>query len=74
MMAEQSEFFASTKDCILMIGKADQRPFRTAGHCRKKLRLLFPINLAYDVHAGSHGYETEAPYNGPAFGMRGGTT
>jgi hypothetical protein len=55
MMAEQSEFFASAKDKILMIGKADQRPFRTAGHRRKKLRLLFPINLAYDVHAGSHG-------------------
>jgi hypothetical protein len=55
MMAEQSEFFASAKDKILMIGKADQRPFRTAGHRRKKLRLLFPINLAYDVHVSRHG-------------------
>jgi hypothetical protein len=55
MMAEQSEFFASAKDKILTIGKAEQRPFRTAGHRRRKLRLLFPINLAYDVHAGSHG-------------------
>jgi hypothetical protein len=55
MMAEQSEFFASTKAKILMIGKAEQRPFRTAGHRRKPLRLLFPINLAYDVHVGSHG-------------------
>jgi len=55
MMAEQSEFFASTKDKILMIGKADQRPFRRAGHRRKQLRLLFPINLAYDVHVGRHG-------------------
>jgi len=55
MLAKQSEFFASTKDKILMIGKADQRPFRTADYRRKKLRLLFPINLAYEVHVGSHG-------------------
>jgi hypothetical protein len=55
MMAAQSEFFASTKVRILMIGKAEQHPFRTVGHRRKELRLLFPINLAYDVHAGSHG-------------------
>jgi hypothetical protein len=55
MMAEQSEFFASTKDKILMIGKADHRSFRHAGHRRKPLRLLFPINLAYEVHVGSHG-------------------
>jgi hypothetical protein len=40
MMAEQSEFFASTKDKILMMGKADQRPFRTAGHRRKKIKVI----------------------------------
>jgi hypothetical protein len=55
MMAEQSEFFASTKDKILTIDKADHRSFRRAGHRRKRLRLLFPINLAYDVLIGSHG-------------------
>jgi hypothetical protein len=55
MMAEQSEFFASTKDKILTIGKADHRPFRCGGHRRKQLRLLFRINLAYDVHVASHG-------------------
>jgi hypothetical protein len=27
----------------------------------KQLRLLLPIHLAYDVHVGSHGKETEAP-------------
>jgi hypothetical protein len=55
MMAEQSEFFASTKAKILMIGKADQRPFRRSGHRQRPLRLLFPIHLAYDVHVGRHG-------------------
>jgi hypothetical protein len=55
MMAEQSEFFASTKDKIRTIGKADHRPFQRSGDRQKQLRLLFPINLAYDVDAGSHG-------------------
>jgi hypothetical protein len=55
MIAEQSEFFASTNDKILTIGKADHRSFRRAGHRRKPLRLLFPINLAYEVHVGRHG-------------------
>jgi hypothetical protein len=55
MMAEQSENFASAKDKILMIGKADRRLLRHASHHRKPLRLLFPINLAYEVHVGSHG-------------------
>jgi hypothetical protein len=31
MMAEQSEFFASTKDKILTIGNAGHRSFRRGG-------------------------------------------
>jgi hypothetical protein len=54
-MAEQSEFFASTKDKNLTICKADHRPVWRSGHRQNQLRLLFPINLAYDVDACSHG-------------------
>jgi hypothetical protein len=73
MMAKQSEFFASRTGKIRTISNAEHSAGPTARRPRKQLRLLLPINLAYDVHVGSHGKETEAPYNGPAFGMRGGT-
>jgi hypothetical protein len=54
-MAEQSEFFASRKDKIRAIEEADDRFASRAAAGKKQLRLLFPINLAYDVHVGSHG-------------------
>jgi len=55
MMAKQSEFFASTTDKIRTIDEADYRFAIRAAADEKQLRLLFPINLAYDVHVGSHG-------------------
>jgi hypothetical protein len=55
MMAKQSEFFASRTVKIRTIDGADYH-FSTRGAAEgKQLRLLLPINLAYDVHAGSHG-------------------
>jgi hypothetical protein len=61
MMAKQSEFFASTAVKIRTIDGADYRSSARGAAGGKQLRLLLPINLAYDVHVGSHGKETEAP-------------
>jgi hypothetical protein len=55
MMAKQSEFFASRTVKIRTIDEADYRPSARVAAGGKQLRLLLPINLAYDVHAGSHG-------------------
>jgi hypothetical protein len=55
MMAKQSEFFASTTVKIRTIDGADYRSPARVVAGGKQLRLLFPINLAYDVHVGSHG-------------------
>jgi hypothetical protein len=55
MMAKQSEFFASRTVKIRAIGSAEHSLGPTARRPRKQLRLLLPINLAYDVHVGSHG-------------------
>jgi hypothetical protein len=55
MMAKQSEFFASRTVKTLTIDGADCRSSARVAAGRKQLRLLLPINLAYDVHAGSHG-------------------
>jgi hypothetical protein len=55
MMAKQSEFFASRTVKIRTIDEADYRSSARVAAEEKLLTLLFPINLAYDVHAGSHG-------------------
>jgi hypothetical protein len=55
MMAKQSEFFASGTVKIRTIDGADYRSSARDPAGREQLRLLLPINLAYDVHAGSHG-------------------
>ncbi|HMG80149.1 MAG TPA: hypothetical protein VK591_15795 [Xanthobacteraceae bacterium] len=55
MMAKQSEFFASRTVKIRAIDGADYRSPARGAAGGKQLRLLLPINLAYDVHAGSHG-------------------
>jgi hypothetical protein len=54
-MAKQSEFFASRTVKIRTNDGADYRSSARGPAGRKQLRLLLPINLAYDVHAGSHG-------------------
>jgi hypothetical protein len=55
MMANQSEFFASKTVKIRTISNAEHSLGPTAWRPRKQLRLLLPINLAYDIHVGSHG-------------------
>jgi hypothetical protein len=55
MLAKQSEFFASRTVKIRTIDGADYRFSVRDAVGSKQLRLLFPINLAYDVHACSHG-------------------
>jgi hypothetical protein len=55
MMAKQSEFFASRMVKIRTIDGADYRSSVRGAAGGKQLRLLLPINLAYDVHVGSHG-------------------
>jgi hypothetical protein len=55
MMAKQSEFFASRTVKIRTIERADYRSSARVAAGGKQLRLLLPIHLAYDVHAGSHG-------------------
>jgi hypothetical protein len=55
MIAKQSEFFASRTVKIRTIDGADYRSSVRGAAGEKQLRLLLPINLAYDVHVGSHG-------------------
>jgi hypothetical protein len=55
MMAKQSEFFSSRTRKICTIHAADYRSSMRSAAAEKRLRLLLPINHAYDVHVGSHG-------------------
>jgi hypothetical protein len=55
MMAKQSEFFASRTVKTRTIDGADYRSSARGTAGGKQLRLLLPINLAYDIHVGSHG-------------------
>jgi hypothetical protein len=55
MMTKQSEFFASGTVKNRTIDGIDHRTRRRARQQQKPLRLLLPINLAYEVHVGRHG-------------------